>query len=380
MNEKVLIIGGGVIGLTLARELHKKGFKKITILERGELGRESSYAAAGMLAPQAETDEISPFFDLCSESNKLYPNFAEELLDETDIDIELDRSGTLYLAFSEKDVSEIRRRFEWQSKAGLQVEHLTAQDARRAEPFISPDVLEGLFFPNDWQIENRRLLHALEKCAEINGIEIRENTEIKTLLIENGKIVGVETADEKFWAEKVIIATGAWTSLIKTGESFPPLPPVKPIRGQMLKFHTAKRLFQRVIYSPRGYIVPRKLGNILAGATVEDVGFDKTVTENGINTVWQNALEIVPSLASLPFDDKWAGLRPFSADGFPILGGFPGIEDLFVATAHYRNGILLAPITAKILAEKIAENRQSKYLDIFGVERFEVAESSVATS
>jgi glycine oxidase len=376
MKSEVIIIGGGVIGLATARELHKKGVGKIKILERGKIGKEASFAAAGMLAPQAETDAIDDFFHLCNDSNKLYPKFAEELLEETGVDIELDQAGTLYLAFDEFDVAEIRKRFEWQSKAGLKVEHLTAQEVRRAEPFVSPDVREGLFFPNDWQVENRKLLKALKEYAKINGIEILENTEIKNLLTEDGKAVGAETSDNKFLAEKVIIATGAWTSLIKTGESFPALPLVKPIRGQMISFHTAKRLFTRVIYSPRGYIVPRKLGNILAGATVEDVGFEKEVTDRGVESVREGAMEISPSLAGLPIDDKWSGLRPVSLDGLPILGEVSQIEDLFIATAHYRNGILLAPLTAKILADKIAENRVSKYLDIFGLQRFQSEEKS----
>ena len=133
---------------------------------------------------------------------KLYPKFAEELFDETGVDIELDQAGTLYLAFDEFDVAEIRERFEWQNKAGLEVEHLTAQEIRRAEPFVSPDVLEGLFFPNDWQVENRKLLNALKKYAEINEIEILENTEIKNLIIENGKVIGAETSDKNLLPKK----------------------------------------------------------------------------------------------------------------------------------------------------------------------------------
>ncbi len=371
--SEVLIIGGGVIGLSIARSLHKKGLKEVTILERGVIGKEASFAAAGMLAPQAETNKIDDFFHLCNESNLLYPKFAEELLEETGVDIELDQSGTLYLAFHEGDVEEIRARYEWQKSAGLQVEHLTAQQVKQAEPFVSPDVLEGLFFPNDWQVENRKLLHALIKYAELNEIKIVENAEVKNLLIENGNALGAETSDRKYSSENVIIATGAWTSLIKAGEI--PMPKVKPIRGQMMSFHTAKRLFQRVIYSPRGYIVPRKLGKILAGATVEDVGFDKSVTNDGIEYIRENALEISPSLGSLPLDENWAGLRPFAGNGLPILGSFPQCGKLFIATAHYRNGILLAPLTAEITANKIAEISNSKYLEIFGFQRFSMAKA-----
>jgi glycine oxidase len=368
MNSDVLIIGGGVIGLAIARELHKKGVSRITILESGAVGREASYAAAGMLAPHAETDKLDDFFFFCDASNKLYPQFAEELLAETGVDIELDREGTLYLAFNEADAREIRERYEWQTGAGLQVELLSAAETRQAEPFVSPDVLESLFFPNDWQVENRRLLHALQKFAELNGIAIRENTEVKQLLIENRKITGARSETETFFAPQVILAAGAWTSFIKAENLV--LPPVVPVRGQMIVFQTAKRLFQKVIYSPRGYLVPRADGRVLAGATVEDAGFDKSVTDAGIEFLRENTLEIAPSLVNLEIASSWAGLRPFAADGRPILGTFPHVENLFLATAHYRNGILLAPLTAGILAEKITGGGDSHYLRVFSPNRF----------
>lgn len=364
--SNILIIGGGVIGLSLARQFHKKGFDKITILEKGFVGQEASFAAAGMLAPQAETNKADTFFNFCNESNKLYPAFATELLDETGIDIELDQNGTLYLAFDENDSIEIRKRYEWQKKAGLEIEHLSAKETRKAEPFVSPDVFESLFFPNDWQVENRKLLKALRKYAELNGIEIFEQTEVTKLITTSGKIEGVETtANEKHFADIVILATGAWTSLIK-GEGLV-LPFVKPIRGQMISFHTAKRLFTRVIYSPRGYIVPRRLGKIIAGATVEDVGFENQTTASGIEFIRVNSSEISPSLSGLLVDEKWSGLRPFANKGLPILGEIPEAENLYIATAHYRNGILLAPMTAKVLSEKIADGKNSEFLKEFGL-------------
>ena len=366
--KEILIIGGGVIGLAAARELHKKGIRKITILERGAVGKESSDAAAGMLAPHAEAEKPGDFYYFCRQSSELYPQFAAELLDETGVNIELDKSGTLYLAFNENDVREIRRRYEWQKNAGLAVERLSAEETRRAEAFVSPDVLESLFFPHDWQVENRKLVRALQKYAEINAVEIRENTEITELLSKNGKIVGAANANEKFFADKVILATGAWTSFIKTDTLL--LPKMKPIRGQMIAFQTAKRLFEKVIYSPRGYLVPRINGRILVGATVEDAGFDKNTTPDGVAFLRENALEIAPSLVNLEIAEKWAGLRPFAADGLPVLGSFPQVENLFLATAHYRNGILLAPLTAKILAAKVVENTDSDYLKVFSPQRF----------
>lgn len=368
MNSDVLIIGAGVIGLGIARELRRKGISKITVLERGEIGRESSYAAAGMLAPNAETDKIDDFFHFCNQSNQLYPAFSEELLNETGIDIELERSGTFYLALRDADVEEIRRRYEWQKNAGLSVERLSAAEIRQAEPFVSPDVREGLFFPNDWQVENRRLLTALHKYAELSGITIVSGAEVESLLKSDGKIIGAKTNSGEYFAEKTILTTGAWTSLIAVPGL--KLPPVKPIRGQILSYKTVKRLFFHVIYSPRGYIVPRLDGKIVAGATVEDAGFENRTTEAGISYICENTAEIAPNLANLEISEKWSGLRPFAADGLPILGDLPQAKNLYIATAHYRNGILLTPLTAQIMAEKITGESNSKYLDIFSPNRF----------
>ncbi len=368
INQEVLIIGGGVIGLSLARELKKKGITRVTILERGEVGQEASSAAAGMLAPQAEANTKDVFFDFCSESLNLYSDFAEQLLSETGVDIELDREGTLYLAFTGKDVKEIQNRYQWQKKAGLAIESLSANEIHQFEPFVSPDVLEGLFFPNDWQVENRKLLQALRKFGELNNIEVIENAEVKRLLWETGKLIGVETKISRFLAEKVVLATGAWTSFIQTDVL--ELPKVKPIRGQMISFRSAQRFFSKIIYSPRGYLVPRRDGRILAGATSEEVGFDQSVTDSGIEMLRKKTLEIAPSLVNFKISEKWAGLRPFAPDGLPILGEIA--ENLFIATAHYRNGILLTPITAKILAEKIAEDKNSDYFKNFSPNRFQV--------
>ncbi len=349
MKSEVLIIGGGVIGLSIAREMHKNGASDITIIERGKVGQEASFAAAGMLAPNAETHKIDDFYNFCSESNRLYPQFAAELFEETGVDIELDRSGTLYLAFSENDSAELKKRFDWQRSAGLNVEHLSSQETLAAEPFISPKVRESLFFPNDWQVENRKLLIALRKYAEINGIKIREGIEIREILIEGENVIGAASDDEKFLADITILTTGAWTSLIKLGETVVPVT-VKPIRGQMISFHPPEKIFRRVIYSPRGYIVPRADGRILVGATVEDVGFDKSTTEEGISFLRSVASEIAPSLTHLKITDCWAGLRPFADGGRPIIGEIDGFRNLIIATGHYRNGILLAPFTGKMVA------------------------------
>lgn len=369
MHSEVLIIGGGVIGLSIARELHKQGVRRIALLEKGRCGKEASWAAAGMLSSQVEANEQDAFFDLCCASRDLYPAFADELFDETGVDIELDRKGTLYLAFTGDDLSKIRQRSEWQRKAGFAVEHLSHDELRRAEPSISKDVHEALFFPNDWQVENRKLVSALRRYAEINGIEIREDTCVEELFVNNNHIAGAKTTDKTIAADVTVIATGAWTSLIKLGDVEMPVK-VEPVRGQIIAFCPTQRLLGHVIISSSGYLVPRSDRRVLAGSTSEHVGFDKAVTANAAISIKEMAYRCVPALSGSEIADQWAGLRPFAADGLPVLGPVSGTEGLLLATAHYRNGILLAPLTAKLVAEKFVKNMDSEYFAEFGVERF----------
>ncbi len=369
MKPEVLIIGGGVIGLSIARELRKQGVNRITLIEKGMCGEESSWAAAGMLSPQAETNDAGVFFDLCCASRDLYPTLAAELFDETGVDIELDRTGTLYLAFTDGDVTVIGERFKWQQNAGFSVEHLSAEEARRAEPFVSQFVREALFFPGDWQVENRKLIAALKRYAEINGIKIFEKTQVEKLIIENNCVVGAKTNAGIVDADMTVVATGAWTSLIKLGDADMPVK-IEPVRGQIVAFQAAKRLFQHVICNRRGYVVPRRDGRILAGSTSENVGFDKSVTGSAFLSLKEMACEISTSITELATADRWAGLRPYASDGLPVLGSIGGIDGLFMATGHYRNGILLAPLTAKIVVEKLVNDKDSDYFNTFGAERF----------
>ncbi len=365
MRPETLIVGAGVIGLSIARELHRRGERGIVMLDRGAAGCEASWAAAGMLTPQAEADELDLFFRFCTEARDAYPQFAAELLDETGIDIELDRTGTINLAFSDAGSAQLRKRFDWQKRCGFDVRVLSPVDIRKIEPVLAPNVRSGLLFPDDWQVENRRLVDALRKYANDNSIEIREHCAATKLVIEAGRAIGIETTRGNIECGRIILSAGAWTSLIK-----PPLARVIPIRGQMICFRPEKPLLRHVIFGPRGYLVPRRDGRILAGATVENAGFEDTVTAAGVESLRKMALELVPGLGNLEITETWSGLRPFSADGLPVLGGVPGIENLTVATGHFRNGILLAPITARIIAESLLEERGPEYLAAFAPGRF----------
>ena len=365
----IVIVGGGVIGLSIARQLHKRGAGKISVVDAGICGREASWAAGGMLAPQAETDETGPFFDLCSRSRDLYPSLADELLDETGIDIELDRAGTLYLVFDEADSLTVRDRFDRQKAAGLTVELMDTQSVRTAEPHISPTVQEALYFVGDWQVDNRKLCVALQRYCEINGIEIIENTQVSEVISEEGKAVGIKTVSGSIAASEIVVAAGAWTSHILIGSGAVTVD-VEPVLGQMIAIGGETRVFQRVMYCRDGYIVPRRDGRVLAGSTTEKSGFQRKTTDTAAATIFSMACRIAPGLAQMAIDDHWCGLRPRAADGFPVIGRIEEISGLFVATAHYRNGILLAPVTAALAAESIMGGESSSYLAIFGPGRF----------
>jgi len=372
----VVIIGGGVIGLTIARALALRGLSDVLLLDRSSLGTESSYAAGGMLAPQAEADRADDFFQLASQSRDRYPIFAAALLDETGTDIELDTTGTLYLALTEKDEEEIEQRFQWQSQAGLTLEKLTATEARRREPGIAANIRGALYFPLDIQVENRRLLTALIAANEQLGVRLIAGTSVTSVKIQQGGVTGVETTRGFVSSRRVVIAGGAWSSLLAASEdSHQRLPRVRiePVRGQMICFTAQPPLLRHVIYSPRGYVVPRRDGRLLAGSTTEHAGFTRQVTASGLHAILSHALEIAPALGALPIVDSWAGLRPRAEDDMPVLGPAE-ITGLVYATGHYRNGILLAPITGELIAEAIVNNAVSPLLSRFSPHRFDLVD------
>ena len=372
----VVIVGGGVIGLTIARALAVRGMRNVILCERAGLGTEASFAAAGMLAPQAEADASDDFFHLACQSRDMYGGFASALREETGTDIELDTTGTLYLAFTEHDQEEIERRYDWQTRAGLAVEKLSAREARELETCITPTVLAALRFPQDVQVENRRLLNALASSVQRLGVKTITETNVNSLCIEHGRLTGVETSRGFVGCPTVIVASGSWTSFIgvscEGSNGIKPRPPrIEPVRGQMVCFDSKPQLTRHVIYSPRGYIVPRRDGRLLAGSTSEAAGFAREVTAAGIGAILNNAQEIAPVISSLPMIDSWAGLRPRAADGLPVLGPCDEIEGLFYATGHYRNGILLAPITGKLIAQAVIDRVISPSLVPFSPNRFD---------
>lgn len=370
-SADVVIIGGGVIGLSIARALALRGAGDVCLIERASLGREASFAAAGMLAPQAEANAPDDFFELACRSRDLYANFAASLRDETGVDIELDTTGTLYLALTYHDLVEIEKRYEWQRAANLPVDLLTPAQARELEPRISSSVVGALRFPLDVQVENRRLLSALTNSVSRLGVSIVTETSVESVRVERDRVSAVQTSRGSINCAKVVVAAGTWSGFIQLSPKKPALK-IEPIRGQMIGFDARPQVTRHVIYSPRGYIVPRQDGRLLAGSTSEHAGFAKQVTAGGISTILANAQEISPAISKLPIVDTWSGLRPRAADNLPVLGPCDEIGGLFYATGHYRNGILLAPVTGELIAEAVVDGIISPLLGPFSPGRFDL--------
>ena len=371
-SAEVVVIGGGVIGLTVVRALVQRGVRDVHLIERSSLGAEASFAAGGMLAPQTEANGRDDFFELACQSRDLYHNFAAALREETGVDVELDTTGTLYLAFSKQDFEEIDKRYEWQVQAGLTVEKLTSATVRELEPCVAETVLGALKFPHDIQVENRRLLNALVNSLNQLHVKITTHTNVESLIVERGKLTGVQTSRGFVSCRNVIVAAGTWSSGIQHSKT----PPIEPVRGQMICFDAKPQLTRHVIFSPRGYLVPRQDGRLLAGSTSENAGFTKQVTAGGISTILANAREISPAVSPLPIVDTWSGLRPRAPDGLPVLGPCDEIDGLFYATGHYRNGILLAPVTGELIAEAVVAGHISSLLAAFSPNRFNLAHVS----
>ncbi|MGH9862930.1 MAG: glycine oxidase ThiO [Candidatus Acidiferrales bacterium] len=357
-RRDIIIVGGGVIGCSLALELARAAIP-VQIVERGEPGREASWAAAGMLAPSGEFVLQDQQTRLARASAALYPEWLARLRELSSIDVGHRTEGTLQLAFSEAEARELD---------ALPGERISGAEARRLEPALSENVAAAVYLRDDHQVDNRRLLEALVEAAGRAGVVFRTGVEVRELLIESGRARGVRTAEGTVLeAGAVVNAAGSWAGT--WGEAARRLAPTRPVRGQMLAVRGEASFLRHIVRSPRGYIVPRDDGRLLLGSTMEDAGYDKSVTPEALRRLLAGAREIVPAVAALPYESAWAGLRPDTPDHLPILGA-TDIENFFIATGHFRNGILLAPITAKLMTEVILGRPPSISLEPFSPLRF----------
>jgi glycine oxidase len=366
-----VVVGAGVIGCAIAWRLGQAGMR-VVVVDRGRVGAEASHAAGGMLAPLAEAERRDDFFNLAVAGLAIYADFARELKSTSGIDVEYRDEGTLYLALTDEDEEEIDRRWRWQCETGLNVKRLSAGCALKLEPALNKSLRLAMKFPGDHQVDNRRLTTALQTAARNAGVEFLTHTEARELLTESvagrRRIIGVATARGEIQADTVVIAAGSWASLLRCDESrrFE----IEPVRGQMVAVEMPAPAARHVIYSRRGYLVPRLSGYLIAGSTTEHAGYDKRVTAGGVASIIKSAIEIMPCVADQAVIETWAGLRPRAPDDLPILGADPRVEGLIYATGHYRNGILLTPITAQAISELIIKGESRVNLVPFSVARF----------
>ncbi len=368
----VAVIGGGVIGLAVAWRAAQRGLA-VCVLERGELGAGASHVAAGMLAPVTEADagEIA-LLELGLRSARAWPQFAEQLEAAAGADPGLRRSGALVVARDRDEAEALERELALRVALGLEVERLLPSAARRLEPGLAPTLRLALEVPGDHSADPRALVLALAEAARRAGVTLRTSTVVDAIERRGRLVSGVRLAGgEVVRAARVVVAAGAWSGAI---EGLPRVP-LRPVKGQILRLRdpAGAGLLERIVrWGPPtpGYLVPRGDGRYVLGATMEERGFDETVTAGGLYELLRDAGEIVPGVHELVVEETSAGLRPATPDNAPLLGPSSELEGLHWATGHHRNGILLAPVTAELVVDGLERGDGAALPPAFAAERF----------
>jgi glycine oxidase len=350
-----IVVGGGAIGLACAWRAARRGLR-VRVLERDEPGAGASSVAAGMLAPVGEANwGEDALLRMAIASARAWPAFSSELAADSGHEVGYDACGALHVALDRDEAEELRRRFDLMESLDLEVEWRRGRECRQLEPGLAPACAGGVHAPHEAAIDPRPLVGALAAAVEHRGGEVLSEAEVVRALIEGGRLVGVVTADgREHRADRVVLATGAWSG---TAQWLPPeaRPPVRPVKGQILTLRGGpdSRPCERIVVSERVYVVPRDDGRVVVGATVEERGFDLQVTAGGVHELLREAYRALPEIAELELLETSAGLRPGTPDNAPLIGP-AGLEGLVLATGHYRNGILMTPLTSEAIAALLA--------------------------
>jgi glycine oxidase len=358
-STDVAIVGGGIVGLAIAWRARARGLA-VTVLERDTTGQGTSHVAAGMLAPVAEAEFGEAgrrLLELGLRSAEMWPGFAAELQQAGGEEVGLRRCGTLVLARDEDEARELERQLAFRRSLGLHAERLLPSAAREREPALAPTVRLALEAPDDHSVDPRPVLSALHRACERGGVEIREHTPVRAVELDGAgeRVTGVMLCDgERVPAGQVVMAAGAWTEQVE-GLSRSAQMPVRPVKGQILRLRDpdGPGLLTRVVRFESGYLVPRGDGRYVLGATVEERGFELQPTAGGVYELLRDAHELVPGMSELQIEELSVGLRPGTPDNAPAIGA-GALTGLVWATGHYRNGILLAPLTAELVAATLA--------------------------
>ena len=388
-SQDVIVVGGGIIGSAIALRLAQEKLR-VLLLDQQEPGREASWAAAGMLSPAPDSPSSIPLVPFGRASLNLYPKFIAEIEELSGQTSGYRSEGTIEVMFSAEAERELSTLVALHHGLGLPTEPLALEEAREMEPALGREARATAFLPYEASVDPRALMGAVLGAARSAGVEIRPQTRVTRLLTKSGRCGGVLAAGENFVAGETILAAGAFSGRIlgipvsgvpgataSHGKDGAAAVETRPIRGQMVALRSAGPKLRRVLRCERGYIVPRGDSmpqHLVAGSTLEDAGFDKRVTPHGLEQIFSTIQEMAPSLGAAEIVETWSGLRPDTPDHLPLLG--PGAcLGLTVATGHYRNGILLAPITAQLVREWITEQRVSMDWEIYNPLRLARARS-----
>jgi len=370
-SSRIIIVGGGVIGLSIAWRLSRETTRdEILLLDANRAGEGTSRVSAGMIAPIAEAGFEDPhFIKFARLSRERYRAFVSEVSRDAETPVALGEEGSIIVAIHRDDVEAMRRVYDHRRHADLPVEWLSGTQAREMEPTLTPRVSAAMWIAYDGQVNPRALLPALVRACNRRGVEVRENASVSRIVIEGDVATGVEVGGELLPADTIVLCAGAWSGSID-GMPADVVPQVRPIRGQILRLtRTADFAMKHVVRGPRAYLLPKDDGTVVVGATQEEAGFDATPTAGGIKTILENAWEMVPSIYDLPIERVEVGLRPGTRDHLPLIGA-TRIRGLIMATGHFRHGILFAPTTADAVCRGILTGDFGADVAAFAPDRF----------
>ncbi|MCA9024483.1 MAG: glycine oxidase ThiO [Planctomycetaceae bacterium] len=360
MIQDVVIIGGGVIGLTTAYELAGRGFK-VTLLDQQQPGQEASWAGAGILPPAYPGDPAHPLAGLTRATNTLWPKLSSELREKTGIDNGFRRCGGLGVS-DIGDTESLQSEVQAWQQAGTVVETLTNSNIQSCEQAVSTEIHQAYRLPDLAQVRNPWHLKALLVACQLRGVDIRPGQKVVGFERNHARVTSVQTTHDRFEAGAVVVAAGAWSQELLKGAGCQLQ--IEPVRGQIVLLSYPNPPFRHVIECGPRYLVPREDGRVLVGSTEEWVGYVKQNTALGLQRLLTFAQRLVPSLKDARFERAWAGLRPHTKHGMPFIGRVPDTQNLFVAAGHFRAGLHLSPITARVISQLI--NRENPDLDVSG--------------
>lgn len=366
----IIILGGGIIGLAAALELAKRG-KKVLVLEKGNIGGQATGAAAGMLAPYSEIGEDpDDFFSMCHQSLQLYPEWQKEVKQISGMDFEYNTSGSLHVVFHEADELVLETRLSWQKKWDIAAEIVKGEALRKLEPHLTDQVLAAMYYPSEHHLYAPDYVQALKQACLRMGVGLVEQAgEVSFKELKNDGLILTTANQGEFRGEECIIANGAWTSFYE--EDLLVRLPIFPIRGQICAYQQGLERIEHMIFSSQGYMVAKENGSIVCGASEDVAGYDNSVTEKGVGRLIKWSRKLYPFLQEKEPFHRWAGLRPATQDGYPLIGRLPHQPNVIISSGHYRNGILLSTVNAKIVGDIVEQKKPIVNIEQFQPTRFQ---------